>query len=86
MPKPRLSNITIEYPSSKPNPPQINKFYKSLSKSIKDKQLYKEFGGGAKRRVGFMDLTPLQTKTITRKAKAVLPKVKVKKTRVIGKR
>ena len=60
-----------------PSPPSMEEFYDSLSPTLReDKWFSQEYGVAGKnkgfRTIGFQDLTLLQTKTLTSKAKKIL--------------
>ena len=81
---PKKFEITIKFETKAPSPPEMEEFYDSLSKTLReDKWYFQEYGVRGKnkgyRSIGFKDLTPLQAATITAKAKEYLPKVKVTK-------
>jgi len=80
--------LEISFPTEDPSPPEMQAFYDSLSKTANDHWFYQEYGvAGANkgfRQIGFEDLTSLQVKHISSRAKKFLPKVKVKKRRWIG--
>ena len=80
--------LELSFHTEDPSPPEMKQFYESLSKTANDHWFYQEYGvsGGNKgrRQIGFMDLTSLQAKHISSKAKKYLPKVKVNKRRWIG--
>ena len=77
--------VTLKFKTEDPSPPEMEEFYDSLSKTLReDKWYYQEYGVAGKnkgyRKIGFGDLTPLQASTITARAKEHLPKVKVTKS------
>ena len=79
-------NITLKFRTEDPSPPEMEEFYDSLSRTLReDKWFYQEYGVGGKdkgfRKIGFQNLTPLQASTLTARAKQYLPKVRVAKSR-----
>ncbi len=74
--------ITIKFKTEDPSPPEMEEFYDSLSKTLReDKWFFQEYGVSGKekgyRKIGFADLTPLQASTVRARAKQHIPNVLV---------
>jgi hypothetical protein len=76
--------LTVKFPTKDPSPPEMQEFYENLSDTLNDKWYYQEYGVAGKnkgfRRIGFLNLTPLQLKTVKKKAREYLSKVTFSKS------
>ena len=76
--------LSVKFPTKDPSPPEMQEFYESLSDTLNDKWYYQEYGVAGKnkgfRKIGFLNLTPTQLKTLKKKARQYLPKVSFSKS------
>ena len=74
----------VKFRTNDPSPPEMEEFYENLSNAINKKWFYQEYGVRGKdkghRKIGFMNLTPLQYSTVKHTARRFLPKPTFKKT------